>query len=262
MTKRGIAARVLMGLGALVVCAIVVGIVVVNTAAFRDYLRGQISKQAMAKFGARVEIESIETHWWALGADLNRVVVYGNTSGAASGGGGDADDAVLFRAARLEIGLRFWPLLRGRFEMSKLILDEPVVHLRIDSQGHSNIPNGSRANASGAGDPGPIFDLAIGELAIHSGEIYYNDAEIPLDAELHDLKFDAAYSLLTSGYGGSLAYDRGVIAGAQIRTDSPRCANEIHSESRRADFGSTRCDQRKFAGAIECAGFELREPAD
>jgi translocation and assembly module TamB len=208
LSKKRILRNILIGITSLIVCLILICLVMANTAAFRNYLRTEISRQALARAGVRVDIESIETHWTHLGVDLNNIVVHGSEAP-------DANEGVLARASRLEVALRFAPLLHGKFELRKLALDRPVVHLRIDSQGRSNLPTPTSGPTSNG--PGAIFDLEIGELAIRSGELDYNDAQIPLDADLQGLKFDAAYSHLAAEYKGSLSYENGRISGAQFK---------------------------------------------
>jgi translocation and assembly module TamB len=207
LSKKRILRTLLIGITSLIVCLILICIIVANTTAFRNYLRAEISQQALARAGVRVDIESIETHWTHLGVDLNNIVVHGSEAP-------NANEPVLARASRLEVGLRFAPLLHGKFELRKLALDQPVVHLRIDSKGRSNLP--TPASAPSGNGPAPIFDLEIGELTIRSGEIDYNDAQIPLDADLQGLKFNAAYSHLAAEYKGSLSYDNGRISAPQF----------------------------------------------
>jgi translocation and assembly module TamB len=207
LKKKCILRNILITIPLLVVCLFVAGIVALNTNAFRDFLRSQISKQALARIGARVDVGSITTHWTHLGVDLNNVVVYGSAHPAPN-------ETPLLQTQRLEVGLHFLPLLRGRVELREVVLDRPIVHLRVDAQGHSNLPIAPHPSASH--NPNAIFDLEIGDCEINSGEIFYNDAEIPLDAELHDLKFNAGYSLLSSEYKGSLSYDSGRLITRQL----------------------------------------------
>jgi translocation and assembly module TamB len=207
LQKKHIFRAILIGIPALLVCLFLAAIVVLNTNAFRNFLRSEISKQAMERAGARVEVGSLTTHWTHLGVDLRDVVVYGNMRQGASG-------PALLRADRLEVGVEFLPLLHGRAELREFILDHPVVHLRIDAQGRSNLPVAPHPSSSNG--PDAIFNLEISDCAINSGEIYYNDAEVPLNAELHDLKFSAGYSLLAAEYKGSLSYDNGRLAARQF----------------------------------------------
>jgi translocation and assembly module TamB len=220
-TKR-IIRNVLIGIVATIVCVAMVVAIVMNTAWFRNFLRNEISSQALAHAGARVEVGSISPHWTELLFDLNNVVVYGSQNSSTN-------EPPVLRAAHLEVGIQFAPLLHKRVELSKLILDEPVIRIAINSQGRSNLPKSPHPSATST--PDALFNLEVKDCAINSGQIFYNDTETPLDAELHDLKFSAGYSFLASEYKGSLSYDNGRIT---TRTFGP-IANAIQ-----AQFAATR----------------------
>lgn len=202
MEERRIVRTFLIGFPLLLACLFLIALGVLNTQAFRNFLRSEITRQALQLAGVQVEVGSLRTHWMRLGLDLNDLVVYG-TAGPSS------KEPPLLRVARLQVGVRFLPLLHKRLQFRGLILERPVVHLTIDSQGRSNLPVAPQPSSSGNSSAETLFDLAIADCSIRSGEIYYNDAEIPLDAEAHDLKFDARYSLLRREYKGSLSYDNG-----------------------------------------------------
>ena len=200
MSKLHIVRNVLIGIAAVVACLAIAIVIIINTAWFHVFLRSEITKQALQRAGARVEVGSIATHWTSLLFDLNDVTVYGSAQPAAN-------VAPLLRTARLRVGLEFWPLLHKRIELSELILDEPVVHLRIDAQGHSNLPVSPHPSTTPVSQE--LFNLEIRDCAFNRGQIFYNDAEAPLDAQFHDVQLAATYSLLKDEYSGSLSYDKG-----------------------------------------------------
>ncbi|MGH9573888.1 MAG: translocation/assembly module TamB domain-containing protein [Candidatus Acidiferrales bacterium] len=208
MSKTRIIRNVLIGIAAVTACLAIVVAVTINTSWFRNFLRGEIGKLALQDAGAHVQIGSISTHWTRFVFDLNNVVVDGNQNPSPN-------QPPLLQATRLEIGLRFWPLLHKHVELSTLILDKPVIHLRIDAQGRSNMPVSPHPSKSGSGTD-TIFNLKIADCAINSGQIFYNDAEVPLNARLHDLNLKTTYSLLASEYKGSLSYDQGVLVARQL----------------------------------------------
>lgn len=175
-------------------------VVFLHSDAFRDFLKGELQKQALQRAGVRVDIGDLQLHWIPLGLDLNDTVVHGK-------GGETTGEAPLFSAKDVVVAIRFLPLLHKQFRLRTLLLDEPVFHLRIDAQGNSNIPPSPHQGSTNT--TARVFDLEIGDAAIHSGEIYYNNAEIPLDAEVHDLKLAAGYATHSGAYTGSLAYDQG-----------------------------------------------------
>lgn len=208
MSKKRIIRNVLTAIVAVIVCLVIAVAITINTPWFRNFLRGEIGKLALQNAGARVQVGSIATHWTRFVFDLNNVVVDGNQDPSPN-------RPPLLQATRLEVGLRFWPLLRKRVELSKLILDKPVIHLRIDAQGRSNLPVSPHPSKSGSSTD-TIFNLKIADCAINSGQIFYNDAEVPIDARLHDLNLKTTYSLLASEYKGSLSYDQGVLVARQL----------------------------------------------
>jgi translocation and assembly module TamB len=209
LSKKKIVRGALIAIPALLLVMLAVLIILLNTSAFRDFLRSEISEQALRRAGVRVEIGGLETHWTVLGLQLNDLVVHGTENPAAQ-------SPPLARAKRLEVAVEFLPLLHGKVELRKFILDQPVIHLSMDSQGHSNLPT-VRGSTNGNG-PDAIFDLEIRDCAIRSGEVYYNDGQFPLDAEVHDLAFKAAYSRLAAEYAGSLSYDNGRFTSPQVKT--------------------------------------------
>lgn len=189
-----------------VVATLALAIVCVNTSAFRNFLRSEIREQALARTGANVEIGSLGLHWTRLALDLRNVVVRGKV--------GSPNESPLAQAKTLELAVEFLPLLHGQVHLRTFLVNQPVVRLRIDAQGHSNLPVAPQ-RSTGAG-LSEFFDLEIQNSEIRSGVIYYNDLQIPLDAELHDLTLHAGFNRLRAEYSGSLSYDRGRLSARQL----------------------------------------------
>ena len=171
---------------------------VVHTKAFNQWALAQVTEQARQTTGARVEIQSMAIDWRSLDVDFYGLALYGNGPDSAP---------VLLRADHLRVGLKIVSLLRRKFDLAEIVLDRPVVHLLVDARGNSNMPRA----ASGSKSPNSptVFDMAIGHVAINSGQIYYNDEELPLSAEAHDFHAQVNYSALGGEYKGSLGYAQG-----------------------------------------------------
>src|SRR5262249_42473579 len=56
-----------------------------------------------------------------------------------------------------------------------------------------------------------LFDLGIRHVSLGHGEIYYNDQKSRLDADLHDLQFQARFDPGPKRYSGRLGYANGKI---------------------------------------------------
>src|SRR6266566_3909057 len=88
-----------------------------------------------------------------------------------------------------------------------LRLEHPVAHLLIDKQGRTNIPQPSAPKQQSSSMN--VFDLAVGHALLNRGEIYYNDRESSLDADVYDLRTDVTFDYLATRYRGSLSYAGG-----------------------------------------------------
>lgn len=207
MNKRHIARNLLIGIPAVLLGFALLCIIILNSIVFGKFVQSEIQKQAFERAGMRVEIGALKTHWSHLGLEADRVVIHG-TEDAAN------HEPALFQANHLEVSIRLLPLLRGNVRLGKFVLDQPVIHLKIDSQGRSNLPSARQSSAKSV--PDTIFDLDVENCVIHSGEIYYNDARVPLEADLHDLKFESRSRPFTSEYTGSLSYDKGHLMARQL----------------------------------------------
>ena len=167
-------------------------------------------------------------------------------------------EPALFQANRLEVSIRLLPLLRGNVRLREFVLDQPVVHLKIDSQGRSNVPSARQSSTESV--PDTIFDLDVQNCVIHSGEIYYNDARIPLEADLHDLKFQSRSRPLTGEYAGSLSYDKGHLMAQQVYSITHAAQLDFVASRSGAARQSPFTYQRRLASGLQRPFDELREP--
>jgi translocation and assembly module TamB len=196
-------ARLSLALMALVAVAIVLSLVIVNTEAFHDFLRAEISRQALQRLGARVEVGPLYIHWSRLAVGVSDVSVFR----------GDYEHTPVASVKRLEVRVRFLPLLSGRLELNSLILDEPILRIVVDATGTSNLPKPPPRASDGGSPLDSIFNLRVGNCAIQSGEIAYNDVVVPLDADLRNVQFEASHALVRNEYQGSLSYEHASLAG-------------------------------------------------
>ncbi|MGH9684640.1 MAG: translocation/assembly module TamB domain-containing protein [Candidatus Acidiferrales bacterium] len=182
----------------IVVLVVAAGAIIVHTAAFNRFVLAKVIQKADESTGGRLEIQSMTIHWTQLRVDFYNFVLHG-TEGSS--------EPPLLSGERLEVGLKIISLFRRKIGLEEVILDKPVADFRVDSRGHSNLPQPSKAGA-----PVDVFNLAIRHLALDSGKLYYNDQRIPLSAQLHDFQAQVRFNRLASEYTGRVAYDRGMLA--------------------------------------------------
>jgi AsmA protein len=97
-------------------------------------------------------------------------------------------DNAFFTAQQVQLRLRFWPLLKGRFEVSELVLDKPSFNLVNGPDGTFNYADtgqkksspGNRRDVKKRADaPKATFDMAPAPLLI-PGKLSIRDGELKL----------------------------------------------------------------------------------
>ena len=180
------------------VVVLAAGILVVRSRTFHQYVLATIIEHAQQATGGRVEIGDYAVRLWGLRADLYRIVLHGTESDPR---------APLFQADRLGVAVNIASIWRRKIDVQEIVIDQPVVRLSIDKRGQTNIPQ-TQPRPPGS-KPVNIFDLGIGHLVLNQGEIYYNDRQIPLAAEVRDLQAQVSFDPSKTGYDGTLSYREG-----------------------------------------------------
>src|SRR5262249_5566772 len=67
------------------------------------------------------------------------------------------------------------------------------------------------------GEKVDLFDLAIRRVALHGGQVYYNDRQTPLEAELRDVQAEITHRIASEAFDGVLEYKDGRIELADFR---------------------------------------------
>src|ERR1700730_4179890 len=170
---------------------------VARTQAFRQFLLAKIIQKIEASTGARVEIKNLALRWSPFTAELFGIVLHGREQNT---------QVPLFAADHLRVGMSIKPLFQRKIDLSEIVVDRPVVHLRVDTQGHSNMPKTPMKSTSSSN-----FSLLIRHLVIRNGMINYNDQQVPLSAELQDFGAQAGFDTSATNYKGSFGYAHGWI---------------------------------------------------
>ena len=165
---------------------------------FRKTILGKAETGIYESTGARLSVVDFKLRLSNISVDLYNVVVRGTEQD---------HEQPLLSADHVQAGLTIDSVLRGKWHVRNIIIDHPVVRLSVDAAGQNNLPKPPKPATSGSHTN--VFDLAIGALKLARGEIYYNDQEAPLEAELHDLKLNANYDAAQTRYAGTLSYDNG-----------------------------------------------------
>lgn len=181
--------------------------VMVHIAAFNRFVTEKVIEEAEKATGSPVEIRGMEIHWSKLGVDVYGLVIQGREG---------KPEPPFLQADHVGIGLKIVSILRRKVDFSSLVLDRPILDLRVNARGESNVPKPASSNPSSS-PVKTIFDLAVGHLAVNSAEIRYSDRTVPVSVDLRDFRANAAYGFLDGTYKGSFAYSNGTVVVRDFR---------------------------------------------
>ncbi|HEU4415856.1 MAG TPA: AsmA family protein, partial [Candidatus Angelobacter sp.] len=195
---------VLWTLAAIVVLVVGVGtalvLLVQHNAGFRQDILAKVKASLEESTGAKLEVRDFRLNLSNMSLDLYNIVVRGR----------EADPTKpLLQADHLQLGLTIDSVLNRKWHVRDIILDHPVVHMTVNSKGDTNLPQPAKKSTSSGSTN--VFDLAIRELQLNHGEIYYNDQKMPLDAQVHEFAINAGYDPVQSKYSGEIGYKNGKI---------------------------------------------------
>ncbi len=167
---------------------------------FRHSILAKVENSVRESTGARLELRDFNLRLSNLSLDLYNVVVHGTESDPSQ---------PLMAVNHLQVGLTIDSLLNRKWHVRDIIVDHPVARLTVNKAGENNLPKPEKKNPSSSNTN--VFDLAIRELRLNNGEIYYNDQKTPLEADLHNFAVSANYDPAQKKYSGDLGYNAGKI---------------------------------------------------
>ena len=191
-----------LGWAALIVLAVVVvvgitGFLVARSRWFHGYLRTKIEQTATESIGGQVRIENFRLSISNLTADAYGITVRGNEPSPAP---------PLLQADQLEMNLKIVSLLHRKVDLKEIIVRHPVVNFVVRKDGTNNLPTPPKSTNSSSTN---VFDLGIQHVLLSNGEIYYNDAKTPLDADLRELQLEIRSQFASKNYDGTMSYRDG-----------------------------------------------------
>ena len=191
---------------ALLVFAGIAVTVVLHSARFHNYVLSTVQKRASESIGTQVQLQNFALHPSNLSLDLYGLTVHG------------ADpypNSPLLQIAHAEVGVRIVSVLQEKWYLDSFVIDRPVVKVFTDPHGVTNIPVIKTSGSSSSNTN--LFDLGIRHAVLDQGEVYYNDRQSVLSADLHNVDFRASFDSLVQKYSGRLSYTDGHLQSGVIK---------------------------------------------
>lgn len=171
-----------------------------TTESFQSYVRARIIAAVEKATGGRVELGAYHTIPFRLQVEIRDFTIHGLEP---------AGDVPLAHVDRLVARLKVISLLETSFGFKSLVLEHPVVHLIINPDGSTNLPQPKVQLTSSTRTPvEQFFALSINRLAVRRGEFLWNDHRTPMDFDVGDVSTDLTYSFFRARYESNLLLGR------------------------------------------------------
>src|SRR5260370_6825412 len=109
------------------------------------------------------------------------------------------------QAEHLGVRLGLRALLKKQVDLYAITVDRPVVWLRVDAGGNTNLPKPPPSSSSSS------ETIVVRHASLKDGTINYNDQQIPLAAELDDFKASVQFDAPASKSRAPIGYPQGLV---------------------------------------------------
>jgi translocation and assembly module TamB len=190
----------------LVVLVALTATILLHSTRFHNYVLSTVEKQATDSLSTPVHLQNFTLHLSNLSLDIYGLTV----TGAAP-----YRNPPILQVEHAQASVRVVSILQRKLYLDSFRIDRPIIKVFTDARGASNVPAlNNRGNTSSKTD---LFDLAIRHAVLNQGEVYYNDQQSVLAADLHEVEFRASFDSLLQKYSGRLAYSNGHLASGSLK---------------------------------------------
>ncbi|MBI3665994.1 MAG: translocation/assembly module TamB domain-containing protein [Acidobacteria bacterium] len=226
------------------------GLWIVRTGWFREKLRQRVVAELEQATGGRVEIARFDFYPGLWRVRLEGIIIHG-TEGPGQ--------KPLFQAEAAEADLKIVSLLRRQVNLARLRCLGPEVHLSFAADGSSNLPQPKGRKEAGLLSTRDLLDLAVGQLAIERGGLWWNDRRYALEIAVADLR--ARMTFHEAGrYTGRIEAGRAVFPSLPLLPAVEGMGTDFQLLRDRIEFGELRVktgrSEVKLGGAVS----RLAEP--
>ena len=190
-------------LAALIVLVVAGVFILLHSNRFHAYLLHTGETKASQALGSQVNVGdfSLTLSGLSPGIALHNLVVHG---------GAPYPNPPLLAADLVRLQITISSLWHLDWYVNDVQIHHPVVRVFADNQGRNNLPHPPSKNSS-SGSNFNVFTLGIRHLLLGQGNVYYNNRESKLAADLHDLEFHLGFAPADSKYSGTLSYRNGKV---------------------------------------------------
>ena len=165
--------------------------------ALRELVRQKVIAELELVTGGKVEVQSLTWSLLRLQFEAKGVTIHGR----------EASNQIPFvRVDRIAGQAKIVSLFGRNIGLRWLVIDHPVVHLILYSDGTTNQPM-PKVKEQDNNSVQSLFDLAVNKIEINSAELMLNDTRIPFDFVGNHLSGGLSYSKASKDYEGNLSIE-------------------------------------------------------
>ena len=166
-----------------------------TTESFRTLVRERLIATLERMTGGRVELGSIHVVPFHFQLEVRDLTIHGREQ---------AGEVPYAHVDSLMAQIKILSLARTELGLNYVVLDHPVIHIILYSDGTTNQPEPIVRQVSQERPVERLFALSISRLEVRRGELIWGDQRMPLDFAVRDVSADMSYSLFRSRYEGNL----------------------------------------------------------
>ncbi|PSH04011.1 MAG: hypothetical protein CXZ00_09370 [Acidobacteria bacterium] len=161
--------------------------------AFQERVRHYVVAKIEHATGGRVELQRVGWNLAHLQFELAGLTIHGKESRL---------EAPLLNAERIQMRLKWAPLLRGRVSFQELSFVRPLAHVDVYKDGSTNLPEPKLPRGTPADKAKQLVRLAIDHAELRDGLLEWNEDKIKLEGAAENVAVQLNYRASDRHYDG------------------------------------------------------------
>jgi translocation and assembly module TamB len=170
-----------------------------QTENFRAWAQRKVIASLEQTTGGRVEIRQLTFNLRALRFQAEGLVIHGLEP---------AGQEPLVSVGRIVVDAKVLSWFGRQLAVRSVVVEQPRVHVIIDRNGDTNIPEPKAASASASNPSQPMLDVRLDHAELRKGMLVLNDRAIPFDFSADGVEAAVSYARRSRNYDGSASIAR------------------------------------------------------
>ncbi len=176
--------------------AVFIGVVwYLRSTSFEDFIRGKLIVALEDAAGGRVEMAAFHWKLSQLAFEATNVTIHGLEP---------PDQLPYLHFDHVLVRLHITSFFQREFNVQRLELQRPVVHIIVNADGSTNAPTPKVGRRGSNAPVQELFNLAIGHADLRDGMLEINDRKLPLDFAANDVVAWMTYDARAQRFDGNL----------------------------------------------------------